>query len=704
MRTNWCRKETAAFWVVLAAGAVLGCFVWRAWLAPLPPRYPLPFGYAEWVATPSASPQGYFRKELFIPTQVAEAKIMLAATDSYILYINGRNVGTAGPVLGNVAGAYDIGPYLQPGRNVIGVLVERATYPGPARMAAEGAYRDRTGHEHRFASDGSWQASSCEESQRRGTIQWHEPRFLAADWSAAQPVGKPIPADIPPVALPPDVLAAGPAGKWLTSFNPDQRTLLLTRAFELPEKMADVRLRIAASGAYQLALNDVPFAARSTPSGNIDVYDVTPLLKRGTNILRLHAASGQTAGPPRVLVDGVRIENGRPEWLLGTDDSWQTIAAGQRQGPLVATDYHPAGDGPLTTALQPLTLPFEMQARKAAGLLFAAALAALATVGCWRASARLLHHLRPGMGLQEAQRLDALLHLPLLILLGAAFLLGYDSRFGPGFPFRPAVIALALGAVLGGRLLLIGEALLRRDHADRLAQLGNRLASLFVVRQRRQLLLLLLMAIFLAVAVTGVHYRLTAAEVTLSHDEAGMALFAKEILHGGAPVKNIGPVEKSLTTYELLPYPIAVSLALFGPGDLSVRVPALVFATATIILMLVVGWRIWNPLTGVLAASIYALSPFAILWGSRAFHPQQTQFFTLLTAYFFFRALHRSRAEAGHVRPAPGRVELQPRYLFMAAVSFVFAYLSWEGSGLLLIALFGCLLTASYPEDRKSVV
>jgi len=154
------------------------------------------------------------------------------------------------------------------------------------------------------------------------------------------------------------------------------------------------------------------------------------------------------------------------------------------------------------------------------------------------------------------------------------------------------------------------------------------------------------------------------------------------VLEKGTPTRIIGLLDKPLTTYEILPYPVALSIALLGKSDLAVRLPAIAFSAAVIALMGLIGARLWNVWTGLLAAGIYTFSPFSLLWGSNAFHPQQAQLCALITSYLFYRAIHTSTRE------------LNARYLYAAAGAFILSYLSWEPTGLLLPAFLVCLLVA----------
>ena len=102
-------------------------------------------------------------------------------------------------------------------------------------------------------------------------------------------------------------------------------------------------------------------------------------------------------------------------------------------------------------------------------------------------------------------------------------------------------------------------------------------------------------------------------------------------------------------------------------SDFALRLPAALFGIMTIPLIFFVGQQVFDRRVGLLAAAIYTFCPQAVIWAQYLWHPQQTQFFALLTSYLFYQA----------IRATP----ISPRYLYPATVAFVATYLSWEGSG-----------------------
>ena len=156
----------------------------------------------------------------------------------------------------------------------------------------------------------------------------------------------------------------------------------------------------------------------------------------------------------------------------------------------------------------------------------------------------------------------------------------------------------------------------------------------------------------------------------LTVDEATIAGFARGVLERGYPYLMVGGMEVELATYELVPYFLAASVSILGYSDIGLRIPALLFGTATCGVIIYCGSKWFNRITGLIAGLLYAVSPWAIYWAQNCFHPSQIQFFNLLTLIAFYRLLSSDN--------------ISIRLAVFSAVAFAFSYLSWEGSGLVL--------------------
>ena len=164
------------------------------------------------------------------------------------------------------------------------------------------------------------------------------------------------------------------------------------------------------------------------------------------------------------------------------------------------------------------------------------------------------------------------------------------------------------------------------------------------------------------------------AFMSFDHDEMGLVSKSKGILILGFPYTKFGDQIRWLTTYEAVPYPLALVGFLFGYSEWSMRLPSVIFGTMTIGVLGLMGRRLFNWRTGLFVALIYACLPLNIRWGQNAFYPSQCQFMATLTFYLFYEAIR--------ARPFNRRV------LTAATVTFCLAYLSWEGTGFMLPALF----------------
>lgn len=168
------------------------------------------------------------------------------------------------------------------------------------------------------------------------------------------------------------------------------------------------------------------------------------------------------------------------------------------------------------------------------------------------------------------------------------------------------------------------------------------------------------------------------ADNSFTQDESTMVLFAQGVLERGYPFLRQAHADFTISTYELVPYPIALSIGLFGLSEFAVRLPAVVFAVITVWLILRFAATLFDRRTAVLSAVLFATLPWAVYWGSNAFYPSQVGLAALLATM----AMHRIIVTDD---PPP-----RDYYRLLGAVTFT--YLTWEGSAGLLPTLFLMML------------
>jgi 4-amino-4-deoxy-L-arabinose transferase-like glycosyltransferase len=96
------------------------------------------------------------------------------------------------------------------------------------------------------------------------------------------------------------------------------------------------------------------------------------------------------------------------------------------------------------------------------------------------------------------------------------------------------------------------------------------------------------------------------------------------------------------------------------------------------------GRRLFDWRIGLFAAFVYACLPLNIRWAQNAFYLSQGQLMAMLTFWLFYEAIQ--------TRP------FRQKFLTATAVAFCLSYLSWEGTGFLLPALFVGLLVVRWGQ------
>lgn len=191
----------------------------------------------------------------------------------------------------------------------------------------------------------------------------------------------------------------------------------------------------------------------------------------------------------------------------------------------------------------------------------------------------------------------------------------------------------------------------------------------------------------LALVLLTVAMRLSGiSERSITQDESTMVLFAQGVLERGYPFLRQAHAEFIISTYELVPYPIALSIALFGMSEFAVRLPAVLFSAITVVLVLRFGAALFDRRTGLLAALLFAVLPWTVYWGANAFYPAQVT----LTALLATMVVHRMCVDA----------EPRPRDYWLLLLTVTATYLTWEGSAGILLTFFVMLLVFRWGRWR----
>jgi len=737
------RARRLSLVLVLLCGALLGFFILRAFAWPLYRQYQLDFGAAQWIEPAEFAPVAYFRREIFLNAEPEQAWLEVAATDSFKIIINDSTVGTETSLKTRVAQIYDVKRFLKPGTNVIAISVVRNSYPGSAQLLVCGGFKEPGGKTGSFISDEQWRVTP-RTGIVQGTEEWVSPLVQEQVWpNARRATITEHPVHITWVERNPLLLQLPPSGKWIVAEDA-RREAVFSASVNAEKARPETWIQVASSGSLDLLVNgklitsmatspleepktpglprltrepsekekvemttpppavvSPPQNAKPPPSPSpsaspsatatpahsastsgsmatssqkptLDAYDISYWIKKGPNTIV--ATVRNTQGPARFLASGFIVRKDGSIQQFETNSDWRVSDhQGAQKGRAVEAGSN--GSAPWGYLTQELHSPvnlsdFDVVAKPVVVIL----LTIVGTIAMWLLASRFVAA-KTHEALRYALARDALFHAP--ITGGLLFLLlpRYDFRFPIDWPFQPRFVVLAIVALLGVRLLHFVPR--RRITADLSAQI-RRLKNAVSAEALPYLLLAMIIGL-------GFAFRYHDFGVmSFDHDEYGEVQKSKGIWELGFPFNRVTGRIRPATTYELIPYPMAVTSRLFGESEWSIRLPAVIMGTLCIGIIALMGRRLFNWRTGLIAAFIYACLPLDIRWAQNAFHPQQCQFMAMLTFWFFYEGIR--------VRP------FCHKYLTAATVTFCASYLSWEGSAFILPALFLALLVVRWGE------
>ena len=149
--------------------------------------------------------------------------------------------------------------------------------------------------------------------------------------------------------------------------------------------------------------------------------------------------------------------------------------------------------------------------------------------------------------------------------------------------------------------------------------------------------------ILFLITLLGLFYRLynLTANYAFWTDEDHVAIFVRAILQRHSPTLSNG---YSTGFYQWLWYWLsAIPAAIFGPQEFALRLPAVFFGTATIIMAYYLARLRLSYLASFAATFLTAFLQIEILWSRQARPYQALQFFFLLASYFLYQASRQTR-------------------------------------------------------------
>jgi hypothetical protein len=654
--------------LVLAFAAALGHVAWHAVLGP--PQVPTYFIEGDGLVLSGPDPARkmlYLRRKFFVSQRPHHAWVQVVARDRFQVYINGQKVGEQrrdGFTAGVVA---DLAPYLQAGANVLAINAEQASIGYPPAVAVIAAYTIG-GREHVIGADESWR---CAPVFAHGADWWFSTRFDDHGWAFARVTRQELRAQ---VDGPPRATTQASIGSWISSPSLTARQVAFRREVEVAGRPRCAWLRVTAASSYLLAVNGFLIDASDESLGTEApavpfrrTYDLTTAMRRGQNSVAVLLTA--TDSSPHLLADLEVEDEAGNRYRVGTDGKWLSYAGVARDWSQLALDSQAGwraclvqkGDLGIPPWLPQrravaVALPTQVFLERVAGqLALIAAIAVLALVGCGAAGRFLARRRAAESGMAPATVAYLALLPPSLALL-AAILSCYDPRVARQDVFRDLWLWLAIASVPLQWLLL---AVLARGPAVRWRAPSMGLATTIIV-------LLGLMAAGFWLRIRNIDLEpLMYDEVCFYQAAAGFLErgYPSIQLHPDMPVMAVGNDEFAVA--------ITALAGLFVDDPIwVVRLPQVIFGTLVIALIFVTARTMFGRPVAWLATLLYTFSPVCIAMCNFGRYFEQTQFFTLLTVYFFWLTIR-------------GNGPLRTRYVWLTAISYTLMYLCWEPAGLI---------------------
>ncbi len=675
--------RTPLQWVLLLACAVaLGDFSFRVWNASPLAEYMVtrtvrPMTLAENSKSEKPKKHLYLRRTWYMTEVPVQAWLEVLGHDRLEVFVNGRSIGRSPMVSQSRIAAVmnDITPLLKVGRNSIAIHAPQLHLHRPPRVAVSGACEFADGSVTALGDAADWRAAAVYD--RRGQY-WFETDFSDEHWEQAEM------ADPEnwraQVNLPPGAITVPRRSQWILPADDLNGAAAFARSFDLPSSPRDGWLRVLSTGPYRVSVNGQLMAddhddlAVKNPYRSVEqTYDISPLLKAGSNTISIFSA---TIGErPRIRADLEATTHNGVMVYVPTDHHWvsATGSIGDWQNSDLSTNawracepgigYLGAVPRSIERELVPINPPLGFWgARWVKYLCWIGLWGVLAAAGC-AFTTRVLEHTNA----EQRQVSDQLAYaalVPSTVLAFAGGIMTWDLAWTAHDVYQPLWLLGLVILVVAQWLLLV---LIGTWKADGLATLLRWDSTQY---HRWQLV-----GIGLCwVVVLGLAFWLRARDIVaqpIHHDEVTAYAFTLGVLDHGFPGGQVDPEIPFgwCATNELTYYFNALCTPFFDDPRLVVRVPSLLFSMASLVLIAYVGWRWFNGYVGFVAAVLYALSPQIIGMATFGRYLSQVQFFTLLTMYLTFEAVR-------------GTGPLRIGMMWAAAVSFIAMYLSWEGTGM----------------------
>jgi len=353
--------------LVITLGCLLGMLGFSIWDKMPTPINPVTWSpNVRWIEPLQPSYRLYARQTLYLTDDVQGAWLRLSADNSFILYVNGKQLGrqltTSNSSLSfasrntfpnqdiNDSAPYrvrlenrfigyphnwkqsfyvDLSKDLHAGKNVIALEVQKAQKS--VRVAVEGYIYGKNGAKPLNLTTGEarWKVSTLAENHHQ--ISWLNPNFPDESWVEAKVADVISEKTFSRVSqtLYDRILT----GSWITGNESNKGEFWMQGMWDIPQTQGRSFIRFAGDGEYSLLINDHMIQSyQSDDKNQLHLFEVTNLIKKGQNILSVRLAKPFDTGssifqnkPLSFFLDGwLETPSGEIVSQIATDTNWKT--------------------------------------------------------------------------------------------------------------------------------------------------------------------------------------------------------------------------------------------------------------------------------------------------------------------------------------------------------------------------------------------
>ena len=638
----------------------------------------------------------YLRRTFYLPQRPRSAWINVIGRDEIELYVNGRTVEMRKSELTPAVIVADLSAQMYKGKNVIAAVCRQTSLDHLPELSIQGTY-ELSGEVVHFGTDEGWRYSQM--FDRRGDY-WFSLGYDDADWPLAK-TGESVMAS--PFNGSVRAMIEPTRGRWIRPNQLDVDSAVMRVEREIPEPLQHAWLRLQSNASFRLAVNDVlvdrkedRFGTSLPVEGDIQwIYNVSSLAHEGNNSIALKLDGVESPVRIRAELEVLGVSGKR--YHIETDEHWQWRRESELPWLAAASlddgwsrCRSDAGDAgmPLPHQIRRVVVrrhPIDFRVRVWGSKI---ALTLLIAVAAWfltrLADQRFATEPRPDDFVPGGVSSSVLALVPATILMATGLIVEYDPRIAGGFSYHAALLA-------GGIALVALQWLIVLPLAARNERKPSPASSLESTgRSATTPMVWIMLAVVLA---SGAYLRVRdIAARPLSPDEVTMHRAALGFWEYGFPGFEIHedmPIVYAATS-ELVQFGGVLGSLVFDDERLVVRAVPTLFGTLTILIVFFVGRHMFGPSAGLIAAALYAFSPYCISMANLGRYYAQLQMFSLLTVYFFYKTLEP-------------RGSLNRRALACTVAAFVCMFLSWEGSATMALAMIVAALILRRDRVRSMI-